>query len=92
MEIPCIAPFIAGIPELIHSGEDGILVPASDADLLAEAIEKLIDDPALCRRLAQAGRRTVMDNYNLAANIERLASVFDRRLQWKRQEAGKGAP
>jgi colanic acid/amylovoran biosynthesis glycosyltransferase len=92
MEIPCIATFIAGIPELIHSGEDGILVPASDADLLAEAIEKLIDDPALCRRLAQAGRRTVMDNYNLAANIERLASVFDRRLQWKRQEAGKGAP
>jgi colanic acid/amylovoran biosynthesis glycosyltransferase len=80
MEIPCISTFIAGIPELIHSGENGILTPASDAGMLAAAIETLIDDPALRIRLARAGRRTVVESYDLRSNTERLAALFRRRL------------
>ena len=87
MEIPCIGTAIAGIPELIESGEDGILVPASDASLLAEAIERLIDDPEWRLRLGRAGRRKVIESYNLAANVERLAGIFERRLGIRPQAA-----
>jgi glycosyltransferase involved in cell wall biosynthesis len=76
MELPCIGSRIAGIPELIRDGTDGLLVPASDTDALAAALGRLIDCPELCERLGKAGRRRVMECYNLGPNVERLAEVF----------------
>ena len=84
LEVPCVSTTIAGIPELIESGKEGILVAPSDPDLLAAAIEKLIDDPELRLRLARAGRRKVIESYNLRVNVERLAAIFERRLAIER--------
>lgn len=80
MEIPCVATRITGIPELIRDGHEGLLVTPSDAEELAAALAALIDDPALRLRLGRAGRRRVLDDYNLAANVERLAEIFRTRL------------
>ncbi|HEV2201021.1 MAG TPA: glycosyltransferase family 4 protein [Bryobacteraceae bacterium] len=80
MEIPCVATRIAGIPELIRHGEDGWLVPAGDEAGLACAIAHLMDDPELRQRLGRAARERVIRDYNLAANVERLAGIFRRRL------------
>jgi glycosyltransferase involved in cell wall biosynthesis len=76
MEIPCISTYIAGIPELIESGTDGLLFPPSDANLLANAITMLIEDPEFRLRLGRAGRQKVISHYNLQTNVERLASIF----------------
>lgn len=81
MEIPCVATFITGIPELIRDGVDGLLVEPSDDEALADAIGRLIDDPALRQRLGRAGRRKVMAKYHLQRNTDRLATIFRRRLQ-----------
>ncbi len=45
MEIPCVATWVNGVPELIRDGDDGLLVALSDADGLAAAIKLLIDHP-----------------------------------------------
>jgi colanic acid/amylovoran biosynthesis glycosyltransferase len=79
MEIPCLATWITGIPELIRHGEDGWLVPPSDAEALAEAIALLIDDPELRERLGRTGRQRVKERYHLATNIRRLAESLDDR-------------
>ena len=80
MELPCISTYIAGIPELIQSGEDGLLVPASNDLLLADTIEKLLKDPELRSRLGKAARRKVIEHYNLRRNVEVLAATFDTLL------------
>ena len=80
MEIPCVATQIAGIPELIQSGQNGLLVPPSDHRELARAIACLMDDAELRRRLGRAARERVLREYDLTANISRLAEVFSRRL------------
>jgi glycosyltransferase involved in cell wall biosynthesis len=80
MEIACVATYVGGVPELIGAGLEGILVPASDDRALSEAIERLIDDPDLRRRMAIAGRVRVTRDYDLDRNVARLAQVFDRRL------------
>jgi glycosyltransferase involved in cell wall biosynthesis len=80
MELPCISTYIAGIPELIESGEDGILVPASSDHLLADTIEMLLKDPELRCRLGRAARRKVIEKYNLRSNVEALAATFDTWL------------
>ena len=80
MTIPCVTTFITGIPELIRDGQDGLLVAPSDVAGLAAAIARLMEDGALRQRLGEAGRVRVCEKYDLHRNIERLATVFRRRL------------
>ena len=80
MEIPCIATWIAGVPELIRDGVDGLLVAPGDAASLARAIVRLMSDAALQRRLGQSGRQRILEGYDVAANVRRLGEVFSRRL------------
>jgi colanic acid/amylovoran biosynthesis glycosyltransferase len=80
MEIPCVSTAITGIPELIRSEVDGILVPPGDQEQLAAALERLIDDPDLREQLGQAGRRRVLNNFDLHRNVANLAEVFRCRL------------
>lgn len=56
---PIVASHIAGIPQVITSGEHGLLVPEGNAAELAAALIALLDDPALGARLGQAARRRV---------------------------------
>ncbi len=80
MEIPCVSTLVGGIPELIQSGENGLLVPPSNPSALADAIERLIGDRQLTSRLGSAGRRTIVTSYDLRQNAGRLAAIFERRL------------
>jgi glycosyltransferase involved in cell wall biosynthesis len=81
MEIPCVATSVAGVPELIVHGENGWLVAPGDTEALAEALRRLMEDGDLRRRLGQAGRAMVMEEYNLEKNTARLAGIFQRRLR-----------
>ncbi|HVQ37170.1 MAG TPA: glycosyltransferase family 4 protein [Pyrinomonadaceae bacterium] len=80
MEIPCVTTFITGIPELINDGESGLLVAPSDDVALAAAITRLIEQPALRANIGRNGRLAVVEKYNLGKNTERLAEIFQRRL------------
>jgi colanic acid/amylovoran biosynthesis glycosyltransferase len=80
MELPCIATWVNGIPELIRHGVDGWLIPPSDPAELAAAIRELMDDPGLRRRLGESARQRVVEKYNLGRNIACLAEIFRRRL------------
>lgn len=80
MEVPCVATQVAGIPELIRNGLDGLLVAPSDEDGLARAILQLFRDPDLRRRLSHSGRQRIIELFNLRRNCEELASIFRRRI------------
>lgn len=80
MEIPCVSTMIAGIPELIRDEIDGLLVFPSDADGLADALRRLMDQPELRRRIGQAGRLRVISRYNLKKNVRALGEVYSCRL------------
>jgi len=81
MEVPCVSTFVAGIPELIRDGLDGLLVPASSAEAMASALQRLIEDPLLRRSLGVAGARRVVGLYNLPQNVCTLARVFKENLR-----------
>jgi glycosyltransferase involved in cell wall biosynthesis len=63
----------AGIPELIVDGETGLLAPANDPDALAANLIRLIGDPALRRRLGDAGFNRVRTEFSLDSGIDMLA-------------------
>ena len=80
MEIPCVATWITGIPDLIQDGLDGLLVAPSDVWQLSAAIARLMDDPDLRRRIAKAGRCKIIQQYNLSENAALLSKVFEKRV------------
>jgi glycosyltransferase involved in cell wall biosynthesis len=74
--IPCISTQIAAIGELIHDGENGLLVPASNVATLAGGLTRLAGDGEYRRRLGAEARRTVEREYNLASNLDKLAALW----------------
>lgn len=81
MGIPCVTTHITGIPELIRSGETGLLVAPSDAEGLAANLALLMDDPALVQRLSSAARTRVTTDYDLQENVRKLGSIFEKFVQ-----------
>jgi glycosyltransferase involved in cell wall biosynthesis len=56
---PVVASAVGGIPELVEDGVTGLLVPAGDVAALRSALERLLADPVLRRRMGREGRRRV---------------------------------
>jgi glycosyltransferase involved in cell wall biosynthesis len=81
MGIPCVSTRIAGIPELIRDGIDGLLVAPSDMEELEEALVRLMDDEALRLRLGTSGRTRIVEHYNLRRAVEVLAGIFTEHVK-----------
>ena len=91
--LPCVTTPVNGIPELVESGVTGLLTRPGDVDALAEALARLIKDPALRHRLALAARDKVAAEFDLDRNIDALASFFAQLLPPRRpHEPGSAAP
>ncbi len=80
LSIPCVSTAVAGIPELIRSGDNGLLVAPGDPTAFADALQALVSDETLRRRLGAAGRRRVLREYNLSLNLDRLTEHMRRCL------------
>jgi glycosyltransferase involved in cell wall biosynthesis len=61
---PLVASDIPGCRDIVKDGINGFLVPPKDAVQLAAAIEELLENPGLRRRMGQAGREMVMEKYS----------------------------
>lgn len=74
---PVISTYIAGIPELVIPGENGWLVPAGDAEALANAIAAALDAPdADIRAKGEAGRARVAAQHDIDAIARELKALF----------------
>jgi glycosyltransferase involved in cell wall biosynthesis len=71
-----VASNVAGIPQVIHDGQTGLLVPQQDPAALAEAICRLLEDETLRRRLAEGARAAAMGGLSWEAIAERTAAVL----------------
>ena len=76
--LPVISTMTGGIPELVESGETGLLVPPADPIALADALENLATDAERRRRMGVRGREKVLREFNLEMNASRLVSFFKR--------------
>ncbi len=75
-QLCCLSTRISGIPELIDDGETGLLVEQQNEKQLAEALKKLIVDPSLRSRLAEAGYQKVTREFSVHRGIDILMDRF----------------
>ena len=71
-----IASRVAGIPELVKDGENGILFTPSDWDDLAACMRRMASDDALRERLATTARAAVASEFDIDKSAEQLVRLF----------------
>ncbi len=74
--LPVVSTQIAGVPEMVIESETGLLVPPNNPSALAEAMEKLIVDPALAKRFGQAGYERACALFSIEKNVRELLRLF----------------
>ena len=77
---PVVASAVGGIPEVITSGVDGLLVPPADPSALAAAVGSLLSSPVLREQIGEAGYRTVVERFSIDAQVKRTEVVYDEEL------------
>jgi colanic acid/amylovoran biosynthesis glycosyltransferase len=80
LEVPVVATRIAGIPELVEDGVSGLVVAPGHVEALADAIERLAEDPALRLELGRRGREKVAREFSIDESARRLEVFFARTL------------
>ena len=73
---PVISTRVSGIPELIGDEVSGLLVAGGDANALAAAIQRLLDDAGLRERLARSAREVIERDFDSAREASKLLAAM----------------
>jgi glycosyltransferase involved in cell wall biosynthesis len=79
LEVPVISTAVTGIPELVRHGETGTIVPQKDPVTLADAMARILADPAGARQMARSGRSLIEHSFDLSRNVADLRARFASR-------------
>jgi glycosyltransferase involved in cell wall biosynthesis len=77
---PVVASAVGGLLDLVVDGETGVLVPPRDVPALRGALERLLADPDLRRRLGEAGRARVQERFSWPAVTDATIAAYEDAL------------
>lgn len=78
--LPVVTTPVGAIPELVAHNESGFIVQPENPSSLAEGIAAVLGDPALGKRLGEAGRAIVERKHTKAAMLDAMEEVFRKAL------------
>ena len=74
--LPVVTTAVAGIPELVEHGVNGLVAPPRSIRDIARNLEAVLDDATLAHRLGTAARDTVEREFDSRVSASRLATLF----------------
>ncbi len=81
MALPCVAAEVSALPEIIKSGETGLLCPPEDAEAFSHALLSLITQPEERQRLGTNGFHSVHQNFSASPGLDVLECKFSKCLE-----------
>jgi glycosyltransferase involved in cell wall biosynthesis len=75
-ERPVVATDVGALPEVVESGETGILVPPEDAAALTDALVALASKPALREAMGRRGRERAMREFGIDTMVDRTLTAY----------------
>jgi glycosyltransferase involved in cell wall biosynthesis len=78
---PVVATRVGGIPDLVQDNVTGFLVKPGDVDGFANAVKRLLDDPALADRMGLAGQEIVKRDYSCETIAHQLEQIYMQSLE-----------
>jgi len=74
--LPVVASNVGGIPEIVEDGVSGFLVPPKNPEKLASAINRLLGDRRLSKKIGLRGREIVEEKFTLEGTIQETEEVY----------------
>lgn len=78
--LPVIGTRIGAIPDFIQDGETGFLVPPGESAPLAQALVRLLDDPAMAKKFGETGYERTVQRYTFANTARIMHEVIENVL------------
>jgi glycosyltransferase involved in cell wall biosynthesis len=75
--VPVVGSRVGGIPEMVVHGQTGLLVPPRDPASLADAIDRIVRDPALRASCGRAARQRALEVFSVEAHGRALQAIYD---------------
>jgi glycosyltransferase involved in cell wall biosynthesis len=75
---PVIATDGGGVPEIVLDGVTGILVPMGDVKAMAQAMSRLLSDPAAALEMGRRGRERVAAHFDIKLTARKVMSIYDQ--------------
>ncbi len=83
MAKPIIVTNVGGMPEIVHDGINGFVVPARDFDALGYRVIQVLDDKNLRERLGRTGRQILESQYTKRKVTWQTISLYEKFLNQK---------
>lgn len=90
MQVPVVASRVGGIPEAVEHEVNGLLVPPGDDEALAAALDRVLENADLARRLGETGRRRVLTQFEARSGWRHLAALHGAAVQERDSAQRKG--
>jgi L-malate glycosyltransferase len=81
---PVVASRVGGNPELVQDGRTGFLVPPQNAEAIADAICRLLDQPPMAQAFGEAARQRVIDEFSIERMLSKTENLYFRLLEKRR--------
>jgi glycosyltransferase involved in cell wall biosynthesis len=81
LRIPVIATKVGGIPEIIKDNVTGILVPPNDPDALLNAINLLLSNKELAKKLSDNAHEYCIKKMTYDASLSRYVKFYESLLE-----------
>jgi glycosyltransferase involved in cell wall biosynthesis len=78
--LPIVTTPVGAIPEIIRHEDNGLIVPPQSVPPLAEALQRLVNDPALQAKLSEGALRYARAHADIALMLNRMEAVFTQAL------------
>lgn len=78
--LPVVATNVGGVPDVVHDGQNGLLVEAGDEEGLYAALERLLRAPELRSSLGRSAQVYVQANHSLTRLPSMLSALYERAL------------
>jgi glycosyltransferase involved in cell wall biosynthesis len=82
---PVLASTAGGAPEAVTEGRTGLLVPPDDPDALVRALDRILSDAPLRRRMGRAAREKVEEYFAMDKYIRRVLAVYETAIERSRK-------
>jgi glycosyltransferase involved in cell wall biosynthesis len=71
-----VASDIGGLKDIVVHGKTGLLVPPGDAEAVARALDRLVDEPELAEEMGEKGRERLEEYFSLALVVEKIEDLY----------------
>jgi len=81
IEVPVVSTRVAGVPQLIDDGVNGLLTDIGEVGQLTKTLARLLEDNKLRRKLAENARETIEARYSFEIRMQKMAAIYDQLFE-----------